>query len=179
MGLTARQQRFIDRFLPGVLDAMSKLGPGEFFGHDPKLDCLKTDEVFGVVVRFWFTLSDGMTVEIRSGWNLMEGCAPFVPPSGPFNPDEWERYYYSFHYGRGVKEVVFRIDLDESHGHHVHIPPDTDYHTPADDVVPDTRALKPLEFIQMVSNYRVNDVYPLTRKAARGRNQRPRKRKKT
>src|SRR5206468_6057850 len=81
---------------------------------------------------------------------------------------KWARFHYSYHYGPAAYDETkpfFRIDLDDVHSYHVHMPPDTTLHVPCDQVDPDTKDIEPVRFVQMVAEFRSNGgASPFTRK---------------
>lgn len=164
MALKPRQEKFCARFLPGVIDAIKALGEGEFEPHDPELNCIGTDAVIGVAVKLKYKLADGLCIEIRSRWRLRPKRKPYIPHTTTVNIDDWERYSYSLHYGHSFREVKFRFDLDSNNGYHLHIPPDTDVHTPVADVEPDTRDMDTLAFVAVVQRFRADGIYPVRKK---------------
>ena len=167
MALDPRQRRFCDVFAPGLIERIETLGPGDFEPDGPELDCVGLDAVEGVALKLRYTMTDGMSVEIRSRWWLRPGCSPYVPHTRKLKPAEWDRYSYGMHYGHSFLKVVFRIDLDSNNGHHVHMRPNTDTHVPAESVEPDTRDMDAHRFIEMVAKYRRDKVYPLKTKRKR------------
>lgn len=161
MALHPLQQRFHDRFFPGLIEAIQGLGAGEFEANTPKLKCVGTDKIRAVTMRLRYVLPTGLAVEIRTSARLKDGRPLYDPKIDVFNPAHWERYSYSLHLGRSFTDCVFRFDLDDDSGYHVHIKPNTDDHVPASLVEPDTSNMAPLRFVQIVARYLSDHVYPV------------------
>jgi hypothetical protein len=169
LALNPAQQRYSDRFWPGVIERISSLGAGEFEPQSPRTQGPGLDAINFVSIQLKYALEDKMVVDMRSRWRLRDGRPPYVPKPGgpPPNLSDWERVGYSFHYGVSFTEVKFRIDLDDANSYHVHIPPNTDRHTPAELVEPDTKDIDPIAFLEMVAAFRGRGIYPLQRKTKR------------
>jgi hypothetical protein len=164
MPLLPRQQRFCDRFLPGLEALIRNIdsGAGDFEGRDPELDTVGNDGVEGVAVRMKYTFVDRMSIEIRSRWRLRDGVPPYVPHVTPVDLADWERYSYSLHYGRSFIDVAFRIDLDSTYEYHLHFPQHD--HVPAADCIPDTVEMDPYTFVAWVGKFRRDKIPPVKMK---------------
>lgn len=160
--LYPNQKRHLERFFPGLIEAVQRLAPGEFIPKMPQLKSagagLRT-----VIVSLFYRLEDGNRVEITISSRIKSGYPPYRP-SDPIDPAQWERFHYSLNYGPSPRPCVFRFDLDDISGHHVHMRPDPDDHIPAETVEPDVRNLDPFRFIEMVAAYRANKTYPVRKK---------------
>jgi hypothetical protein len=148
----------VERWHGGLWEEFAKLGPGQVM-QDPELPIAKVRESGTDIcwARFAFRYvleTDGALVRIASSFRCDNGT--------------WSRFHYSYHYGPAKYDETkpfFRIDLDDVHGYHVHMPPDTAEHVPSEEVVPETKDIEPVRFVQLVAEYRTNGgKSPFTRK---------------
>lgn len=165
MPLDPKQQRYLDRFFPGLIAAIEKLGPGEF---EPRPPTFKTrgNGIRHIELNVFYQLTDGWTLELLTSSGLKAGRTPYDPATAlPVKLEEWERTYYRLDY-RDLKGSAFRVDFTPSSkwGRHVHMLPDLE-HTHAADADPDTTDLDPRVFVEWVARYRQDgNFYPLMKK---------------
>jgi hypothetical protein len=150
-------QRMFEHVYPGLIDAVTKLGPGEFRPDWEGTRLIKDDKGklcdVSFSLRYVFT-DDPMLLRIR--------CSFMMQPNG-----KWRRYHYAHHCGpnpNDYKETHFRIDLDAKDGHHVHLPPFRPKHLGVEDVEPDVKNIDPFLFLKLVGEFRATKAPPLRRK---------------
>lgn len=162
------QERYLERFFPGLIEAVRDLGPGDFEPIRPRFGVLGTDIINDVKLHLAYRLTDNHSVKIRISLHARPTAPPYKPsPSdGQVNIAHWERYHYMLHYGLTREdERLFQIDLEDPWGYHVHMRPDVTKHVPLAEVDPDVRDLDLLEFVKMVKAYRSDKKnYPLWKK---------------
>ncbi|HEY4117854.1 MAG TPA: hypothetical protein VGM56_08365 [Byssovorax sp.] len=168
MALHDKQKRYLERFFPGLIAAVATLGDGEYLDDRPQM-FPAGDGLRGIQLSLRYLLKDGNGVSITISLRLPNDAAPYVPPVdandlNPVNLKPWNRLHYAMNYGTGVVrgKCRFRVDLDES-GHHVHLEPDTSEHIPWTEVMPDTRNLDPIKFVEFVATYRATKSCPIAR----------------
>ena len=109
MALDPKQERYVRRFFPGLIEAVTKLGAGEFESDRPELRPMG-DGVRGVGLHLNYNLADGFCVRIKISSRLKFGEAPYVPAAPtdltPVDLNKWERIHYALHY-----------DGSRDHGH--------------------------------------------------------------
>lgn len=122
----------------------------------------------GVGLHLTYKLSDGNCVQLKISSKIKPGLPPYIPPnSGDLTPvdlSHWDRYHYALNYGPSLDDCLFRFDLDDVSGHHVHVRPFPKEHVRSERVEPDVRNLDPREFIEMVAAYRKDGTYPVRKK---------------
>lgn len=161
MAIDARQQRYLQRFFPGLVESVAALGPGEFRPEPPVLK-QKGPGLRGVGLHLTYDINDENLVSIKISSRLKPGIPPYEPDDTVVDLDNWERSHYALHYGgRRYEDCTFRFDLDEFSGHHVHIQPDPKIHIPSSRVIPDVTNLDPRKFVDMVAAYRNKKKYPV------------------
>ncbi len=118
----------------------------------------------GIVQAVNYLTDDGHRIAIKVSFSLKASAPLWNPKTQRFTRDHWDLYHYALHYGTAARDTIFRYDLDKTHQHHVHIPPNTDAHVPCADVEPDVTDLDPRGFIEMVASFRKDKKQPVTRK---------------
>jgi hypothetical protein len=167
MPLHPKQQRYLDRYFPGLISAIEKLGPGEFDARPPAFKT-RGNGIRYIELNVCYHLADGWIVELLTSSALRAGGTPYDPATElPVKLEEWERTYYRLDY-RNLQNSAFRVDFTPSSkwGRHVHMLPDLK-HTLAADADPDTTDLDPRVFVEWVARYRHDEdgtYYPLTKK---------------
>lgn len=164
MPLDPKQERYLNRFYPGLIEAVAALGAGEFVAKAPTMHAANADCIKFIKLDLKYRIHDGHEVDIRSQLRLRNGRPPYKPSDVPANLAHWQQIRYSLHYGRTFEDCDFRFDLDELSGHHVHMRPDPHDHVDCDNVDPDTRHMPPATFVAMVATYRQTGVYPVKKK---------------
>jgi hypothetical protein len=105
MALDPKQARYLERFFPGLIAAVGDLAPGEFEPEPPKLRAMR-EGLGGIGLHLTYALSDDHVVQIKLDLQLKRGLPTYVPPLAlePIDLANWERNYYSLHYGKRLGE---------------------------------------------------------------------------
>jgi len=165
MTLDPLQERYLERFFPGLIVAVGNLGRGNFTPEPPRLTSAGHNGLRRVLLHLTYELDDGNSVQIKISSRLKTGLPPYIPTTNPVDLANWERFHYALHYGKRLDDCLFRFDLDDSSGHHVHMLPSPKEHVLSERVEPDVRNLDPLRFVQMVAAYREQGTYPVRKKS--------------
>ena len=167
MALNVFQERCVNRFFPGLIDAVRSLGAGEFQEWKPKYPrTLGVTKPLDAVFHLEYRLADGHAIEFRWFVTLKPGVTPYdISGITAIDWRDWEVQSYGLHYGKTFDDVLFRFDLDAFHGYHVHMPgPQNEVRVPADAVTLRTHDMSPTDFVEIVRQFRIDHINPLKRK---------------
>lgn len=164
MPIDPKQERYVQRFFPGLIDAIRALGDGDFEPALPKLNCSGPSAIRGIALTLKYKFDDRLELEIRVQLRLLAGKTPYEPSEAPVDLRDWETYRYALNYGPSFAPCYFRFDRDAISGDHVHMEPTPNDHVPAEKVEPNTSDMDPRAFVELVAQYRRDSIYPLRRK---------------
>jgi len=162
------QEGCVRRFFPDLIEAVRSLdnGEGEFRAYKPKYP--RTQGVSNVLetrFRLEYDFKDGHAIEFRWAIVLRAGVEAYdVSRTDLIDWSHWVIESYGLHYGRHFDDALFRFDMDQENGYHVHMPPRPKDHTPADTVTLRTNDMLPVQFVEIVRKFRLDGKNPLKRK---------------
>ncbi len=169
MALDQYQERCVNRFFPGLIDAVRALGAGEFEPWKPRyraVGAVEDGKVLNAQFHLEYRFEDGHAIEFRWFVTLKANVKPYdIAPITKIDWNEWEVQSYALHYGRTFDNALFRFDRDAFHGYHVHMLVGRKVvRVPADDVTLRTHDMPPLAFVNIVRKFRKDQLNPLKRK---------------
>lgn len=193
--------KYFRLFYPGVWEKIAAL-PVQSFDCDLFKVKHRGKGAYHFAMGFTFHLADA-TLRIRCREELKNPRAtwvtgepatdqrPELPPPVPLRPADWERIYYSLHYGppRVARSAVddddanchFRVDYHHPYdepgrpAHHTHLAAYPSEKIPSEDVEPadadlkrpnySARDMSPAEFMELVLRFRATGSPPLRKKS--------------
>jgi hypothetical protein len=167
MGLEQRQRWALECFFPGLIEKLEALGAGLFEAQPPTFRPLGNGIGFADLrVRYYLDGAPAMYVELYVQLKLKAGRSPLDPRIPKVELGDWDRTYYALSYKRKLGDRVFAFDFG-SRGRHVHMRPDIAKHIPVDEVDPDSTDFDPRAFVDLLSKFRNDSLYPLKRRKKR------------